>query len=118
VQKAAALVGLELEGDELAELAADARRHAGLIAREPGAIGDLVNGAIALRAIAIAAGIDGDAQGLLKLAEALERIQGKAQVAFTTLVDILDVPGATAWTMNDLLPQELRVIQGGKAAGE
>jgi uncharacterized Zn finger protein (UPF0148 family) len=114
-RRAAELVGIVVDDAELAELTAQARELTGLIERDPTAIGDLVNGALALRAIELSAGRSDDAAALRRLAETLVLVLGKSSKVYTAFKDVLELPGGKEWTPDELLPPELRVVPGGKS---
>lgn len=107
-RRAVELLGFDVTDAELADLAADAARFPGLTKRDPAAIGEVVNVALALKAIAVAMGVDEDAKGLRVLAEAVKEVQGRGGIAYTELRDVLVLQNGEQWTIDSLLPPELR----------
>lgn len=114
-RRAAALIGLELPPAELELLVKDAQQHRGLITRDKSAIGDLINGALALRATAVAGGFDDNANNLRRLVQTMIMVLEGGEETYTQLRDVLKLREGETCSMEDLLPPELRTVRGGKS---
>lgn len=114
VERAAELAGVDYESkEELEEIAAAAVNYRGLSEGKPEALGGVITRALAIGAIRLAATIPATQpaqlmNGLYRLAETLELVQGKAQSVFTELAMVFELEGGDRWDPNELLPKELR----------
>lgn len=102
-RRAAELVGLEPQSaEELAELVEEAGRYDDLRDRKPQAQAALLQAAITLGAIRLAAGIDTVPQSLLApnlkaLTSALQSVQGHTGVAYSHLQLVVEGPNGELW---------------------
>lgn len=111
--RAAELAGVEFSSEfDLAELVKEAAHYKGLTERKPEAIGAVLTKAMTIGAINMAATMSSATaaqlfNGLYRVAETLERIQGKAQSVFTALTTVYEMEGGERWKPEDLLPPEV-----------